>query len=72
MRQTIENIAHFSGRCRQSYGLVSKYEGLEVAEWLNSVGLTACVLKYRVLDPAQTGLIDAQRAMGLIWANAGK
>ncbi len=30
MRQTIENIAHFSGRCRQSYGLVSKsYRGLK-------------------------------------------
>lgn len=52
--------------------LAYEHEGLEVAEWLNSVGLTACVLKYRVPAPAQTGLIDAQRAMGLIRANAGR
>jgi acetyl esterase/lipase/2-keto-4-pentenoate hydratase len=52
--------------------LAYEHEGLEVAEWLNSVGLTACVLKYRVPAPAQTGLIDAQRAMGLFRANAAK
>lgn len=52
--------------------LAYEHEGLEVADWLNSIGLTACVLKYRVPAPSFTGLIDAQRAMGLIRSNAGK
>ncbi len=52
--------------------LAYEHEGLEVAEWLNTRGITAFVLKYRVPAPAQTGLIDAQRAMGLIRSNAGK
>ncbi|MFH1268831.1 MAG: alpha/beta hydrolase [Planctomycetota bacterium] len=50
-------------------------EGTEVAEWLNSIGVTGIVLKYRVgrrkdqpkhLAPLQ----DAQRAMSLIRKNA--
>lgn len=52
--------------------LAYEHEGLEVADWLNSIGITACVLKYRVPAPSFTGLIDAQRAMGLIRANADK
>lgn len=52
--------------------LAYEHEGLEVAEWLNTQGITAFVLKYRVPAPAQTGLIDAQRAMGLIRAGAAK
>jgi len=52
-------------------------EGLEVAEWFNSIGVTAAVLKYRVprrnpeaihLEPLQ----DAQRAMRLMRLNAEK
>lgn len=52
-------------------------EGIEVAEWLNSIGVTAAVLKYRVptaksdpnwLPPAQ----DAQRAVRLVRAHAGE
>ncbi len=52
-------------------------EGTEVAEWLNSLGVTAAVLKYRVptakhdpkwLPPVQ----DAQRAISLVRANADK
>jgi acetyl esterase/lipase len=46
-------------------------EGTEVAEWLNTIGVTGIVLKYRV--PARKGqarhlapLQDAQRALGLI------
>jgi acetyl esterase/lipase len=46
-------------------------EGTEVAKWLNSIGVTGIVLKYRV--PARKGqprheaaLQDAQRALGLI------
>jgi 2-keto-4-pentenoate hydratase/acetyl esterase/lipase len=52
--------------------LAYEHEGLEVAEWLNSVGVSAFVLKYRVPAPAFTGMIDAQRAMGLIRSHAGK
>lgn len=50
-------------------------EGTEVAAWLNSIGVTGIVLKYRVpaRDPAQRWLApvqDAQRALGLVRANA--
>lgn len=50
--------------------LAYEHEGLEVAEWLNSLGLTACVLKYRVPSPAQTAAMDAQRALSLIRSHA--
>ena len=50
-------------------------EGTEIAEWLNSVGVTAAVLKYRV--PRRDGdsdnklpLMDAQRAMSLLRSKA--
>jgi acetyl esterase/lipase len=52
-------------------------EGTEVAEWLNSIGVTAIVVKYRVptarqpvrwLAPVQ----DAQRALSLVRAKAGE
>jgi acetyl esterase/lipase len=50
-------------------------EGTEVAAWLNSIGVTGIVLKYRVpfRDPQQRWLAavqDTQRAMGLVRANA--
>ncbi|HZN35546.1 MAG TPA: alpha/beta hydrolase, partial [Pirellulaceae bacterium] len=50
-------------------------EGTEVAEWANSLGLTAFVLKYRVPkregDTANTlPLMDAQRAMSLVRSKA--
>ncbi len=50
-------------------------EGTEVATWLNSIGVTGIVLKYRVpaRDPQQRWLAavqDVQRAMGLVRANA--
>jgi acetyl esterase/lipase len=41
-------------------------EGTEVAEWLNSIGFTAVVLKYTVPNNRDGALQDAQRAMGLI------
>lgn len=50
--------------------LAYEHEGLEVAGWLNSLGVTACVLKYRVPSPARTAAMDAQRALGLIRSNA--
>ena len=57
------------------YILAMKHEGTQVAEWLNSLGVTAVVLKYRVPapkgEPAQLRpLLDAQRAMSLIRTHA--
>lgn len=50
-------------------------EGTEVAQWLNSIGVTAVVLKYRVpfRDPENRSLAavqDAQRAMSLVRSRA--
>lgn len=55
--------------------LAMDLEGTEVAEWLNSKGVTAIVLKYRVprrknLPPHQAPLQDAQRAMSLARSKA--
>jgi acetyl esterase/lipase len=52
-------------------------EGTEVCEWLNSIGVTGIVLKYRVpkrpdLDRFAPPLQDAQRAMGLIRSRASE
>jgi acetyl esterase/lipase len=50
-------------------------EGTEVCEWLNSIGVTGVLLKYRV--PKRTGLEkhtaalqDAQRALGVVRSHA--
>lgn len=45
-------------------------EGTEVAKWLNSIGITAIILKYRVPKNRDGAFQDAQRAMRLIRANA--
>lgn len=55
--------------------LAMNLEGTEVCEWLNSIGVTAILLKYRVPvrkdQPRYAApLQDAQRAMGMIRANA--
>ncbi len=52
-------------------------EGEEVAQWLNTLGVTAAVLKYRVPKRAdreryQAPLQDAQRALGLLRARASE
>jgi acetyl esterase/lipase len=52
-------------------------EGTEVAAWLNGLGITGIVLKYRVpaRDPARRWLAavqDAQRAMSLVRSKAGE
>ena len=52
-------------------------EGTEVAAWLNRLGVTGIVLKYRVpaRDPARRWLAavqDAQRAMSLVRSRAGE
>jgi acetyl esterase/lipase len=50
-------------------------EGTEVCEWLNSIGVTAVLLKYRVpkregLERHTAALQDAQRALGLVRSQA--
>ena len=51
--------------------LAMDLEGTEVCDWLNSVGVTAVLLKYRVpkragLEKHTAALQDAQRALGLV------
>jgi acetyl esterase/lipase len=51
--------------------LAIEHEGTQVCEWLNSIGVTGVLLKYRVprrnpADPSKEPLQDAQRAMGII------
>jgi len=50
-------------------------EGTEVCEWLNSIGVTAALLKYRVprregRPPYEAPLQDAQRALNLLRSRA--
>ena len=58
--------------------LATSHEGEDVARWLNSIGVTGIVLKYRI--PRREGtpndtappqaLMDAQRALGLVRSKA--
>jgi acetyl esterase/lipase len=57
--------------------LAMDLEGTEVCEWLNSIGVTAVLVKYRVprragLEKHAAPLQDAQRAMGLVRARAAE
>lgn len=58
------------------YGiLASKHEGTDVCEFLNSIGVNAALLKYRVprrkdLDKHHAPLQDAQRAISLVRSKA--
>ncbi len=57
--------------------LAMDLEGTEVCAWLNSIGVTAVLLKYRVparegLPPHVPPLQDAQRALGLVRSKAGE
>ena len=57
-------------------GLAVNREGDDIAGWLNSIGVSAFVLKYRVpardwLPFGAAPLADAQRAVGLVRAMAG-
>lgn len=52
-------------------------EGTEVCEWLNSIGVTGVLLKYRVpkrpgLEKHTAALQDAQRSVGLVRARASE
>jgi acetyl esterase/lipase len=60
------------------WNLYWQLEGEEVATWLNSLGVTGIILKYRVPrrpdepkgEPARRPLQDAQRAMSLVRSKA--
>ena len=57
------------------YILANDLEGTEVCEWLNSIGVTGALLKYRVprregLPPYAAPLQDAQRALGVLRSHA--
>jgi acetyl esterase/lipase len=57
--------------------LAMDLEGTEVCEWLNSIGVTGVLLKYRVpkragLEKHEAALQDAQRAIGLVRSRAGE
>lgn len=62
------------------WDLYWQLEGEEVAAWLNSIGVTGIILKYRVPrrpeeikgEPARRPLQDAQRAVRLVRSNAEK
>ena len=52
-------------------------EGTEVCDWLNGVGVTCVLVKYRVPDSgpypkSAAALQDAQRALGMVRAHAGE
>ncbi len=53
------------------YGRVCiEHEGTEIAKWLNSIGFTAVILKYRIPENRDGAFADAQRALRLIRYNA--
>lgn len=57
--------------------LAMDLEGTEVCEWLNSIGVNAALLKYRVpkragLEKHAAALQDAQRAVGLVRSRASE
>ena len=52
-------------------------EGTEVCDWLNSIGITCVLLKYRVPDTgpypkSSAALQDAQRALGIVRSHAAE
>jgi len=62
------------------WNLYWQLEGEEVASWLNSLGVTGMILKYRVPrrpdepkgEPARRPLQDAQRAVSVVRSKAGE
>ncbi len=52
--------------------LAWKLEGLEIAEWANSIGMDAYILKYRVPSDGGLALMDAQRALSWMRHNAAE
>lgn len=55
------------------YGILAyDLEGTEVAEWLNSLGITAIVVKYTVPNNRESAFADGQRAIKIVKVNAAK
>lgn len=53
------------------YGILAyDLEGTEVAEWLNSLGITAMVVKYTVPNDRESAFYDGQRAVRVVRKNA--
>ncbi|MCE5339808.1 MAG: alpha/beta hydrolase [Planctomycetaceae bacterium] len=58
-------------------GLCKTYEGYDVADWLNSIGITAFVLNYHI-DPEPNTVLypwpikDGRKAISFVHANAAK
>lgn len=53
------------------YGILAwNHEGQDIAAWLNSIGVSAFLLKYRCPDRREGALADAARAIRYIRANA--
>lgn len=58
--------------------LAYDWEGTDIAKWLNSLGITAIVLKYRLpisknnIEPHKSPLLDAKRALRIVRHNADK
>ena len=58
--------------------LAFEHEGIKVAEWLNKIGISAFVLRYRTphweskLCKTKVALLDAQRALQMITENVKK
>ena len=53
------------------YGILAyDLEGTEVVDWLNSLGVTGILLKYRVPRQRDAAFQDAQRAMGIVRSRA--
>ncbi len=50
--------------------LAWRHEGMEIAEWANKNGFDAFILKYRVPNDGSIALMDAQRAVSWMRANA--
>lgn len=55
--------------------LADDMEGIEVCQWLNSIGITGVLVRYRVPPPAgkeryAAPLEDAQRALGIVRSHA--
>lgn len=52
--------------------LAHDHEGVQIAEWLNSIGVSAGILRYRVPQNPEGALQDAQRAIKVVRQNADK
>ena len=58
--------------------LAYDYEGTDIAKYLNTLGIAAAVLKYRlptygnVIEPDKAPLMDAQRALRIVRYNASR